>query len=46
MPIPKPKKEEKKNKFIKRCMESKIMKKEYSRNQRYAICLSKWEEKW
>lgn len=48
MPIPKPKKEESKKEFIDRCMSDENMK-EYSadpdNNQRYAICISKWEEK-
>lgn len=48
MPIPKPKKGESKDDFISRCMSDEDMK-EYSAdpksNQRYAVCISKWESK-
>lgn len=49
MPIPTPNSGESKDDFISRCMSNETMKKEYSadpdNNQRYAICISKWEEK-
>ncbi len=45
MPIPKRKKYERKNKFIKRCMSNKTMKKEYKNKQRVAICLNQWRKK-
>ena len=39
MPIPKPRKGEKKDDFLKRCMADEVMKREYpDRKQRYAIC--------
>lgn len=39
MPIPKPHKNEKHDKFISRCMGDKVMNKEYpDQKQRYAIC--------
>lgn len=41
MPIPKPRKGEKKEDFIKRCMGDEVMKREYPNNrQRFAICNS------
>lgn len=41
MPIPKPHKEEKHDKFISRCMSDPVMVKEYKDiKQRYAICNS------
>ena len=41
MPIPKPKKNEEKQKFVSRCMSSETMKKDYPNSQqRIAVCLS------
>jgi hypothetical protein len=48
MPIPKPKDGESKDDFIDRCMSDENTQKypaEEGNNQRYAICISKWEEK-
>jgi hypothetical protein len=46
MPIPKPKKEETKNKFLPRCMGDDTMVKEFKDvKQRYAVCLSNWTNK-
>jgi hypothetical protein len=44
MPIPNPGKKESKNEFISRCMSNDGMNKEYEQKQRYAICMSQWEE--
>lgn len=44
MPLPKPKKNESKDKFIDRCMDNKAMNKEYSdASQRRAVCESQWD---
>lgn len=45
MPIPTPKKDESKDEFIDRCMSDNKMVEEYEQDQRFAICMSKWEEK-
>ena len=46
MPIPKPKKNEKQDKFIQRCISDPTMKKEYKNNQqRLAVCFSQWRKK-
>ena len=45
MPVPKPKKDESKDEFIDRCMGDDTMVDEYDNDQRYAICMSKWEGK-
>ena len=45
MPIPKPKAGESKKDFVKRCMANDTMAKEYGVDQRFAICVAKWEEK-
>lgn len=45
MPIPKPKTDESKDDFIKRCMASETMNREYTDpNQRYAVCQTQWKE--
>ena len=44
MPIPKPKAEESKIDFVKRCMANDTMAKEYGVDQRFAICVAKWED--
>ena len=45
MPLPKPKKGEKKDDFISRCMSDDVMLGDYEdQDQRYAICLSLWEK--
>jgi len=45
MPIPKPKKYERKKKFISRCMKNKVMKKDYPKlKQRFAVCYSTWKK--
>jgi len=45
MPLPKPKKYERKKRFISRCMKSKVMKKDYPKvKQRVAVCYSQWRE--
>jgi len=45
IPIPKPKKGEKEQEFISRCMSNSIMNKEYSQEQRSAICYNQWRTK-
>lgn len=44
MPIPKRKAGEDKNDFILRCMNDPVMIKEYSKDQRYAICIEQLNE--
>jgi len=45
MPIPKPRKNEKKDEFMQRCMSDDVMVNEYDKKQRYAICLTQWKNK-
>lgn len=46
MPIPKPKKNEPKDKFISRCMANDVMNSEYpDSKQRAAVCNTSWKEK-
>ena len=46
MPIPKPNLGETKKEFIKRCMADSTMVSEYSSiDQRFAVCVAKWEER-
>jgi len=46
MPLPKPKDGEKQDDFIKRCMSSEAMKKEFpDSDQRLAVCFQKWRDK-
>uniref|UniRef100_A0A6M3LQV7 Uncharacterized protein n=1 Tax=viral metagenome TaxID=1070528 RepID=A0A6M3LQV7_9ZZZZ len=46
MPIPTPKKDEKRDDFMSRCMGDSVMNKEFKDNkQRYAVCVRQWEEK-
>jgi HK97 family phage prohead protease len=46
MPIPKPNKDEEKDKFMERCMSNNTMNNEYpDEKQRYAICLTQWDNK-
>jgi len=45
VPIPKPGKEEKEEKFMGRCMSDDVMKKEYPKNvQRLAVCFGSWRK--
>jgi hypothetical protein len=45
MPIPKPGKGEKEDKFVGRCMSNETMKREYPKNvQRFAVCMSSWRK--
>lgn len=45
MPIPKPKKDDSKNKFISRCMGSEVMQKEFKdKQQRAAVCYRQWRK--
>lgn len=45
MPLPKPFKYEKKDKFIERCMSNNTMKKEHKDvDERYAVCISLYEQ--
>jgi|TARA_Y100000746_G_C15351493_1_gene386108 hypothetical protein len=44
MPIPKPSGETK-SQFMNKCMNSKVMKSEYSAPQRIAICYEQWSKK-
>lgn len=46
MPLPKPKKGEHKNNFMRRCLTSNIMKSEYVNiNRRFRICSEQWGKK-
>lgn len=46
MPMPKPKKDEKKEDFLKRCMADTVMNDEYDdEKQRYAVCQTIWKDK-
>ena len=46
MPIPKPKKDEKKDDFISRCMGDDVMNTEYpDQDQRMAVCSTQWRNK-
>ncbi len=46
MPIPTPKKNEKQNEFIQRCMSNNVMVKEYPNiNQRLAVCATQFRKK-
>jgi hypothetical protein len=46
MPIPTPKKNEKQNEFIQRCMSNNVMVKEYPNvNQRLAVCAVQFRKK-
>ena len=44
MPIPSPRKNEPKDKFISRCMGNSNAQ-EFPQAQRYAVCLSKWNRR-
>jgi hypothetical protein len=46
MPIPTPKADEEKNKFLARCVHDHIMIEEYpNAMQRVAVCLAQWDKK-
>jgi hypothetical protein len=46
MPLPKPKSDEQREEFIRRCMGDSVMKSEYPNNaQRLAICAVQWRNK-
>lgn len=46
MPIPTPRKNDSKNKYISRCMSSEVMKREFPKqDQRSAVCHDKWRKK-
>jgi hypothetical protein len=46
MPLPKPKKDEKRNDFVSRCMGDETMKKDFKDNkQRVAVCLAQFSKK-
>lgn len=46
MPIPKPKKYERRRKFISRCAGNKTMNKEFKNTkQRVSVCYSQWRKK-
>lgn len=46
MPLPKPKKDEKREDFIPRCMANEVMREEYpDSDQRYAVCQAQWGQK-
>tara|TARA_B000000477_G_scaffold6822_2_gene5530 strand:+ start:4203 stop:4340 length:138 start_codon:yes stop_codon:yes gene_type:complete len=45
MPIPKPTGNESKSQFLNKCMNSDVMKKEYTPPQRIAICYDQWTKK-
>tara|TARA_R100001443_G_scaffold22119_1_gene34293 strand:+ start:157 stop:459 length:303 start_codon:yes stop_codon:yes gene_type:complete len=46
MPLPTPKKEEKRDEFISRCIENDVMNDEFPNlTQRVAVCVSQWDNK-
>lgn len=46
MPIPKPRKDEDKESYIKRCMSNSVMNDEYpKRDRRFAICNTQWRKR-
>lgn len=45
MPVPKPRKKEKQEDFMARCMGDETMKKDYEQKQRLAICLNTFSKK-
>lgn len=46
MPLPTPKKEEQKDEFISRCIETELMNQEFPNlTQRIAVCVSQWDNK-
>ncbi len=46
MPIPKPRKNEDKDKFLNRCMGDSVMNTEFpEQQQRFAVCLNNWKKK-
>lgn len=46
MPIPKPKKDEKKKEFISRCMGNSVMNTEFPDiKQRAGVCYTQWKER-
>lgn len=45
MPLPSPKGKEKREDFLKRCMDDDTMNKEFKdSDERYAVCITQWEE--
>jgi phosphopantetheinyl transferase (holo-ACP synthase) len=44
MPLPKPKKNEKQNDFMGRCLKDKEIEKFKKQPQRVAVCMGQWEE--
>lgn len=46
MPIPKPKENEDKKDFLKRCMADSVMRNEFKdQPMRYAVCNTQWDQK-
>jgi hypothetical protein len=46
MPLPKPKKEEKQNDFVSRCVSTPVMVKDFpNEQQRLAVCYLQWKNK-
>ena len=45
MPIPTPNSGETRKEFVRRCMSNKTMINEYGAEQRFAICVSEWDDK-
>lgn len=46
MPLPKPKKNEKRSTFMNRCMSNSTMNSEYpDKEQRYAVCNARWKDR-
>lgn len=46
MPLPTPKKDETKDGFVSRCMETEVMNNEFPNlTQRIAVCVSQWDNK-
>lgn len=46
MPLPSPEKNEREAEFIRRCMDSDTIKKEFPEpDQRLAVCYSRWRQK-
>ena len=46
MPLPTPRKDEERDKFVSRCIEDKVMESEFPNlSQRVAVCVGQWDNK-
>lgn len=45
MPLPQPRKDEKRKEFLDRCMGNEVMNREFpDKEQRYQVCLAQWNK--